>query len=68
MPDSSPQGFKAAQALGRSITGMQACWCRVLYGTSLPLPEAQLWETLPATFLPQCVFLSTLLYLILASP
>lgn len=56
MPLSSPQGFKAAQALERSITGMQACWCQVLYGTSLPLPEAQLRETLPATLLPQCVF------------
>lgn len=56
VPASSPQGFKATQPLEKSITGTQACWCQVLCGISLPLPEAQLWETLPATLLPQCVF------------
>lgn len=56
VPASSPQGFKAAQALERCIAGTQACWCWVLCETSLPLPEAQLSERLPATLLPQRVF------------
>lgn len=49
-----PHPHKGSRPLERSVTGMQACWSQVLYGTSLP--EAQLWETLPATLLPQCVF------------
>lgn len=52
----SLQGFKATQALERSISGMQVCWRCVLYEASFPLPEAQLWERAPGTLLPQHVF------------
>ena len=54
MTASSPQGFKATQALERSISGTQVYWRRVLYEASLP--QAQLWEKPPGTLLPQCVF------------